>query len=163
MMLLIKIVMTIGILMVCVLTSSDDEFEEDHDMSSNTRALFKIAEEFCKDQDDYETADELIKGFVDRVRTLDADSTDDGEEIETENESEAVTVSTIHQSKGLEWEHVIIVRTNKGICPINFRFEHDPREKRDSGSNPSRDETEQLKRKLAADHMAEEVSTNMTY
>jgi hypothetical protein len=138
---------------------TDEEFEEDHDLSQNTKVLFRLAEEFCRDEGDYEQVNELIKAFVERVRSLDVDSAEGGEDVDTieEDRHDAVTVSTIHQAKGLEWEHVIIVRMNRGICPINFRYESDPLEKRDENVDEQDPAVlEEKKRILSREHYAEE-------
>jgi superfamily I DNA/RNA helicase len=121
--------------------------------------LFKLAEEFCRDDGDFDSGFELVKAFVERVRSLDVDSAEEGEAVEDNDDRDAITVSTIHQAKGLEWEHVIVVRMNRGVCPVNFRYESDPLEKKDENTaEQNKDEVEAIKRKLALDHMAEEVS-----
>lgn len=33
----------------------------------------------------------------------------------------AVTISTIHGAKGLEWDHVFVMRFNEKVLPSDFR------------------------------------------
>ena len=63
------------------------------------------------------TAQQLCK-YVSSVSTLDTEG------LKKMRESEVLTLSTIHQAKGLEFSHVWVVRFAEGVCPLRANLEH---------------------------------------
>jgi ATP-dependent exoDNAse (exonuclease V) beta subunit len=63
----------------------------------------------------------LLKEFVNFTRVEE----DEREMLEKQNDPDAITITTIHGAKGLEWKHCFIVRANQGMMPITYRQEND--------------------------------------
>jgi len=62
------------------------------------------------------TAQKLHK-FVNNVATLDTDG------LKKMRESEILSLSTIHEAKGLEFSHVWVVQMAEGVCPLRPNLE----------------------------------------
>lgn len=79
--------------------------------SMNKEELFDILEEIqsgAKGYKTYEEWDEHIKAYTEEIKRL--------AELKAANLN-AVTISTLHSAKGLEYEHVFILDVNEGIMP----------------------------------------------
>ena len=79
--------------------------------SMNKEELFDILEEIqsgAKGYKTYEEWDEHIKAYTEEIKRL--------AELKAANPN-AVTISTLHSAKGLEYEHVFILDVNEGIMP----------------------------------------------
>ncbi len=79
--------------------------------SMNKEELFDILEEIqsgAKGYKTYEEWDEHIKAYTEEIKRL--------AELKAANPN-AVTISTFHSAKGLEYEHVFILDVNEGIMP----------------------------------------------
>ncbi|XP_071711461.1 ATP-dependent DNA helicase SRS2-like protein At4g25120 [Rutidosis leptorrhynchoides] len=101
---------------------------EEHDLRSVLQYLLDDVSEFLKsynfdiDENDKATEEKgcvnVLKAFIDFIS-----------ERETENfrarrhdNNHAVTLTTIHQSKGLEWDTVFIVKANESEIPLLHEF-----------------------------------------
>ncbi len=79
--------------------------------SMNKEELFDILEEIqsgAKGYKTYEEWDEHIRAYTEEIKRL--------AELKASNPN-AVTISTLHSAKGLEYEHVFILDVNEGIMP----------------------------------------------
>ncbi|CAH7359667.1 DNA 3'-5' helicase [Vibrio crassostreae] len=56
-------------------------------------------------------------GFVDRVEMLSKNLAPSQKKNDEEGEKGVVTLSSLHSSKGLQWEQVWIAASNQGVCP----------------------------------------------
>ncbi|KAJ1960964.1 hypothetical protein GGI12_003513 [Dipsacomyces acuminosporus] len=71
----------------------------------------------------------LLYAFATHVSMLSGSSEDKGEltlpkdakKDGNDNVQDAVIITTVHQAKGLEWEHVFIPHFNEGLFPLGFR------------------------------------------
>ncbi|KAL0477478.1 hypothetical protein AKO1_008225 [Acrasis kona] len=145
---------------------SDDEDEmiqlqQDYDLTKNTRTLFKKAEQVVNDlSQSVNDPIRMLCEFVQDMRSIEADELtleeddEDDEDRDLVDQKDAITITTIHQSKGLEWDHVMLVRSNRGVCPINLRYEAEPLEKKDPV--PSKQQLKQCLIEAEKEHLAEE-------
>lgn len=61
-----------------------------------------------------ELNDDVLQAFLEHVGYSDGDTDDDAQE-----DKDFLTLTTVHQAKGLEWPLVCIVRTNEGFVHIS--------------------------------------------
>ncbi|MDW2323228.1 ATP-dependent helicase [Vibrio sp. 1159] len=64
-------------------------------------------------------------GFVDRVELLSKNLAPSPKGVDEDTERGVVTLSSLHSSKGLQWEQVWICGSNQGVCPSNNSLEED--------------------------------------
>lgn len=64
-------------------------------------------------------------GFVDRVELLSKNLAPSQKGGDEETERGVVTLSSLHSSKGLQWEQVWICGANQGVCPSNNSLEEE--------------------------------------
>ncbi|KAL9645543.1 hypothetical protein ABK040_000607 [Willaertia magna] len=100
----------------------DDEEEylepEELELSKEADKLIKRAKNYLDSNVTYSLSNvQIMRQFVESLK-----SEEHGADIEQEKgEVDAVTVTTIHQSKGLEWKHVFIVAANEGVSPVYYK------------------------------------------
>lgn len=82
--------------------------------AANMSRLYEILDEYCRYQKNALLADAL--NYLKLVR-----ETGEEREASIDQEVEAVRLSTIHSSKGLEWDHVIVVAACQGKLPRRDR------------------------------------------
>jgi superfamily I DNA/RNA helicase len=80
-----------------------------------------------------------LSTFINAVAELDTEG------LKRMRESEVLTLTTIHQAKGLEWSHVWVVHMAEGICPLKRNMDCDD----DQAMEQQRDEFLQEERRLA--------------
>lgn len=51
--------------------------------------------------------------------------------VQTEDDEEMLTISTIHSAKGMEWKHVFLIQCTDGVFPKIRKYEHDPSNDKD--------------------------------
>ncbi|KAJ1932645.1 hypothetical protein FBU59_006301 [Linderina macrospora] len=102
---------------------------------------------------------ETLQAFLAHVSMMSGSTEDQGEVVQPdgskrklrpgEGGADAVVISTVHQAKGLEWEHVFLPHFNECLFPMNFREENksvserlnrDPEESRMASLNHYREE-----------------------
>lgn len=80
-------------------------------------------------------------GLVDRIELLARNlSSSKRKKTKDEDSKNAVTLSTFHSSKGLQWDQVWIVQSNQGVCPSNLSLD----DKDENGESIGVDEERRL-------------------
>jgi superfamily I DNA/RNA helicase len=116
--------------------SDTEDLEIEYNTDENLKQLVEQAQKlidfrFTEDEYNHISKDErldLLKEFIDVTNGEE----DERELMEKQSNPDAITVSTIHGAKGLEWKHVFIVHANTGVMPIHYFREGDTDEEYDS-------------------------------
>nr|XP_043616091.1 ATP-dependent DNA helicase SRS2-like protein At4g25120 [Erigeron canadensis] len=101
---------------------------EEHDLRSVLQYLLDDASDFLKsynfdiDENNKDTAEKgcviILKEFIDFITERETENF----RVRRHDNSHAVTLTTIHQSKGLEWDTVFIVKANENEIPLLHEF-----------------------------------------
>jgi DNA helicase-2/ATP-dependent DNA helicase PcrA len=111
---------------------SYDEDDEENPIEAHYKSVQEVCSRFLKTEDFETSSQQLSQGTI-GLATLEFfinywKLSDEGESSGKANQS-AVFVSSIHQSKGLEFKHVFVLRLNDGVCPMTMS-DVDPQEER---------------------------------